>query len=179
MAVRYTTKNARQGRTEADRKFFVYGSTVRQVEALPEDVPETYPQREKKRASRQVRRNRNRAMSIGPVYARFLAAAAVCAVLLCMMYLRLQSEVASRSENITALQEQLAELTEENNAAYNAAVDSVNLETVFDKAINEMGMVYASEGNVVEYNSPTSDYVKQYNDIPKNGVLAKSSDVSE
>ena len=46
-------------------------------------------------------------------------------------------------------------------------------------AINEMGMVPAEEGTVVEYDSPAGDYVKQYSDIPENGVLAKSSGVSE
>ena len=43
----------------------------------------------------------------------------------------------------------------------------------------EMGMVYESQGNVVEYKSPTSDYVKQYEEIPKDGVLAQSRDVSK
>lgn len=85
----------------------------------------------------------------------------------------------SRSENISALQEELADLTEENDTAYNAAEDSVNLEEIRDKAMNEMGMVYASQGNVIEYKSPTSDYVKQYSDIPSDGVLAKSKDVTD
>jgi len=53
----------------------------------------------------------------------------------------------------------------------------VNLETVRDRAMNEMGMVYAAQGTIVEYDSPEGDYVKQYNDIPESGVLAKSSDV--
>ena len=120
---------------------------------------------------------RNRAMSISPAYAVFLTAAAVCAVLICVLYLNLQSEVVSRSENVTAMQEQLADLTEANNTAYNSAADSVNLETVRDRAMNEMGMVYAAQGTIVEYDSPEGDYVKQYNDIPESGVLAKSSDV--
>ena len=47
------------------------------------------------------------------------------------------------------------------------------------KAMNELGMVYAANGNVVEYDSPTSDYVKQYNEIPSDGILAKSKDVSK
>lgn len=85
----------------------------------------------------------------------------------------------SRSENISALQEELADLTEQNDTAYNAAADSVNLEKIRDKAMNEMGMVYASQGNVIEYESPTSDYVKQYSDIPSDGVLARSKDVTD
>ena len=50
--------------------------------------------------------------------------------------------------------------TEANDTAYNAAADSVNLQEIRDKAMNELGMVYAANGNVVEYDSPTSDYVK-------------------
>ena len=109
----------------------------------------------------------------------FLAAAAVCAVILCMMYLKLQSDVMNHSKNITALQSELADLTEANDTAYNAAVDSVNLQEIKDKAMNEMGMVYASEGTVIEYDSPTGSYVKQYSNIPEDGILAQSKDVSE
>ena len=112
-------------------------------------------------------------------HAVFLAAAAVCAVILCMMYLKLQSDVMNHSKNITALQSELADLTEANDTAYNAAVDSVNLQEIKDKAMNEMGMVYASEGTVIEYDSPTGSYVKQYSNIPEDGILAQSKDVSE
>ena len=79
----------------------------------------------------------------------------------------------------TALQKELSNLTEANDTAYNAAADSVNLQEIRDKAMNELGMVYAANGNVVEYDSPTSDYVKQYNEIPSDGILAKSKDVSK
>ena len=70
-------------------------------------------------------------------------------------------------------------MTEQNDTAYNAAEDSVNLEEIRSKAMNEMGMVYAARGNVIEYKSPDSDYVKQYSDIPSDGVLAKSKDLSD
>ena len=114
----------------------------------------------------------------GEKQAVFLVAAAFCAVFLCVMYLRLQSEVVNHSENLTTLQEDLANLTEANNTAYNAAEDSVNLEEVRDKAMNEMGMVYESQGTVIEYESPASGYVKQYDSIPEDGVLAQSQDIS-
>ena len=175
MAANYRTSKYRTTNlSERDKSgFYVYGNTVRQAETLPYSQ-----QREQtKRTSSRVVKNRNRAMSISPAYAVFLTAAAVCAVLICVLYLNLQSEVVSRSENVTAMQEQLADLTEANNTAYNSAADSVNLETVRDRAMNEMGMVYAAQGTIVEYDSPEGDYVKQYNDIPESGVLAKSSDV--
>ena len=179
MAARYGIDNRR--RSERGRnghgQLYVYGNVVRQAEPLPKKEPDVRLQ-EPKRISRQVAKNRHRAMSISPAYAVFLTAAAACAVLVCMLYLELQSEVVSRSEHVTAMQEQLADLTEANNTAYNAAADSVNLVTVRDRAMNELGMVLASEGVVVEYDSPTEEYVKQYSDIPESGVLAKSGNAS-
>lgn len=159
-------------------QFYVYGNAVRQAEVLPDEMPVRHPRRSR-RASRQVIKNRNRAMKIDAAYAVFLAGAAVCAVLICMLYLNLQANVVSRSEHVTEMQKELADLTEANNTAYNAAADSVNMETVHDRAMNEMGMVYSSDGTVVEYNSPAEDYVVQYNDIPEDGILAKSSDISK
>lgn len=179
MASRYIRNNRSNGyRGNSQAQVYVYGNAVRQAEPLPGRAPKARP-KETKRASRQVIRNRNRAMRISPAYAVFLVVAAIGAVLVCMLYLRLQSDVVSRSENVTAMQEELAQLTEENETAYNAAADSVNLETVRDRAMNEMGMVYAAQGTVVEYEQPAGEYVKQYSDIPESGVLAGSGSVSE
>ena len=180
MAAGYRTYNQRTtGRRGNERgQFYVYGNAVRQAEPLPKRVPEAQPE-QRRQMSRQVAKNRHRAKSISPAYAVFLAAAAVCAVLVCMVYLSLQSEVVSRSEKVASMQEQLADLTEANDTAYNAAADSVNLVTVRDRAMNELGMVPEAEGSVVEYDRPSGEYVKQYSDIPESGVLAKSSDASK
>ena len=180
MAAGYRKYNQRTTgrRGNNSSQFYVYGNAVRQAEPLPKRMTEAQP-KQRRQMSRQVAKNRHRAMSISPAYAVFLAAAAVCAVLVCMVYLSLQSEVVSRSEKVTAMQEQLADLTEANDTAYNAAADSVNLVTVRDRAMNELGMVPETEGAVVEYDRPTGEYVKQYSDIPESGVLAKSSDASK
>ena len=180
MAAGYRKYNQRTTgrRGNNSSQFYVYGNAVRQAEPLPKRMTEAQP-KQRRQMSRQVAKNRHRAMSISPAYAVFLAAAAVCAVLVCMVYLSLQSEVVSRSEKVTAMQEQLADLTEANDTDYNAAADSVNLVTVRDRAMNELGMVPETEGAVVEYDRPTGEYVKQYSDIPESGVLAKSGNASE
>ena len=162
------TGRRQQNRPAADwNNFYVYGSAVRQPEALPSGNG-TVRKPKKKRTSRQ---------RISPAYATFLIVAAVCAVFICVMYLRLQADVLNRADQITALQQELTDLKESNDTAYQAAEDSVNLETVREKAMNEMGMVYESQGKVIHYQSPTSDYVKQYDNIPEDGVLAQSKDV--
>lgn len=178
MASEYTYNRRSGYRGNGQTRFYVYGNAVRQAEPLPGRAPKARPAGTR-RTSRQVIKNRNRAMRNSPAYAVFLGIAAIGAVLICMLYLSLQSDVVSRSEHVTAMQEELAELTEQNDTAYNAAADSVNLETVRDRAMNEMGMVYAADGTVIEYEQPAGDYVKQYSDIPENGVLAGADNASE
>ena len=53
-------------------------------------------------------------------------------------------------------------------------MDAVNLDEIRTKAQKDLGMVYASEDQIVEYTRPSADYVKQYEDIPEDGVLAQS-----
>ena len=60
------------------------------------------------------------------------------------------------------MQEELASMREENTTRYNAIMDSVNLEEVRKTAQEKLGMVYASDAQIVEYQKPSSDYVKQY-----------------
>ena len=42
----------------------------------------------------------------------------------------------------------------------------MDLDQVKNVAMNELGMVYASESQIRIYDSTESDYVKQYQDIP-------------
>ena len=47
-------------------------------------------------------------------------------------------------------------------------MSSVDLESIRKTAMEELGMVYASEDQVVLYDSKSTDYVRQYQDVPKN-----------
>ena len=155
---------------------YIYGNTVRQ----PEYMPDERKRRENnKKAGRQVRKNRRRALDMSPSYVVFLMIAAMAFMFVCVSYLQLQNDMVRRTENITMLQRELENITEQNNTDYNAVIDSINLEEIRARAMDEFGMVYASEGRVVEYKSPTKSYVKQYNAIPQDGVLAKSKSVTE
>ena len=44
---------------------------------------------------------------------------------------------------------------------------SVNLEEIRDIAINELGMVYATQENVVLYKKTSQNYVSQYDSVPQ------------
>ena len=126
------------------------------------------------RASSQVRKNRRKALCMNAGYVMFLTLAAVLALVICVNYVKLQSKITKRSENITALQAELADRKEENNTRYNFVMDAVNLDEIRERAQNELGMVYASPDQIIEYEDPATDYVKKYEEIPEDGVLARS-----
>ena len=107
-------------------------------------------------------------------YVVFLAVAAFVTLIACTQYLQLQSEITNRSERITALQQELANRKEANTTRYNAIVNSINLEEVRERAMNDLGMVYAQEEQVITYKNPANVSVRQYADIPESGVVASS-----
>lgn len=172
MAARQIAHTGRQRYSRTQGQMYVYGNVVTKPAYEPvrrKELPER-----RKSTSRQVRKNRRKALHMNPGYVMFLTFAALLALVVCVNYVKLQSRITSRSENIAALQEELAERKEENNTRYNSVMDAVNLDEVRKTAQESLGMVYASADQVVEYDSPSADYVKQYESIPEDGVLAKS-----
>lgn len=158
------------------RQMYVYGNVVPKP-VYEEPVRHAPRPRRRKKVSAQVKQNRRQAMGMSRAYVVFLTFAAVLMLVVCVNYVQLRSELTSRSKNITALQEKLVALNEENTTKYNSIMDAVNLEEVREKALDELGMVYASDSQVIEYDNPTGDYIKQYDQIPEEGVLANSADV--
>lgn len=161
-------------RASTGRGTYIYGNTVRQAEVMPQRREEKREERKKKKLTRQVQRNRRKAMRMNPAYVTFLAIAAVVALGVCIWYLQLRAELTSRTEHIAELQQELADAKEENTTRYNLVMDSVSLEDVRNRAINDLGMVYATPDQIIEYQNPVNDYIKQYESIPKSGVLGQS-----
>lgn len=173
MAAGYGVRTGgRREQHRASGQAYVYGNNA--VKPAYEPAGRGRMQKPARQASSQVRKNRRQALCMNAGYVMFLTLAAVLALVICVNYVKLQSKITKRSENITALQAELADRKEENNTRYNFVMDAVNLDEIRTKAQKELGMVYASEDQIVEYERPSGDYVKQYEDIPEDGVLAQS-----
>lgn len=170
----------RASNVNADRRqVYIEGNTVRRLNTVPARRETTQPKRQPKRASLQVRKNRKREMHMSAGYVAFLSIAAVVGLVVCIQFLQLRSQVSSQADSITAKQQELVTLKDENDTQYNNIMNSVSLDEVRDRALNQLGMVYARNGQIIEYQNPESNYVKQYEEIPENGVLAKSGTVSD
>lgn len=148
---------------------YVHGNVVRK-ETMP------VQERTQTRSRRRARSERHKVLHMNRGYVVFLAVAAMVALFVCVQYLQLQSNITKRSQYITTLQREIATAREENTTKDNEIMNSMNLEEIREKAMNEFGMVYASPEQVIEYRSPEEASVKQYSGIPDSGIVA-SSDV--
>lgn len=121
-----------------------------------------------KKLSKQTARNRAKARHMNLGYVAFLTLAMGLMAASLFFYIQLQSEITSNVKTISKLERQLNSVRMENDEAYARANGNVDLEEIKRIAIGELGMTYATEGQIVTYSGGGSDYVKQVADIPGN-----------
>ena len=156
----------RSGQTR--NHIYVYGNTARQL-----DVREAIREKPRKKPNYAIRKNREKAMLMNHGYVLFLAFALVKSGAVLISYIRLQSDITNSLNHIATLESQLNDLKLSNDEVYSRIESSVNLEEIKRIAIEELGMTYAAEGQVVEYSAEGSDYVRQLAEIP-GSALEKS-----
>lgn len=144
---------------------YIDGNAVRKPGRMNE-IPQRRQEEIRPSVSRNTRKNREKALQINFGYVLFLLAAAVATLFVCVNFLQLQAESTARRKMVESLESQFSALKMENDAAYEDALSSVELEKVKDIAIHELGMVYADKGQIITYDSQDSDYVRQYHDVP-------------
>lgn len=154
-------RNITYGRSGGYGEYYIDGSAVRKIDVRKEieEAPIT-------RTSHTVRRNREKAAHMNVGYVAFLALALCAASVILIGYIRLQAENTAALETIAQKESQLNALRLANDEEYSRIISSVDLEYVKDVAINELGMQYAQEGQIVEVETQGDDYVRQYRDMP-------------
>lgn len=75
---------------------------------------------------------------------------------------RLQNEISDTKKEIRALEDNITVINMTNDATKSRIDTSVNLNYVKDKALYEMGMVYAGSDHIVYYEMDNSDYMIKY-----------------
>lgn len=154
--------NARERRKTAYRNsVYVQGNTARRLQAVPEI--QTQPI---KKVSNRTRKNRERALHMNVGSVLFMAVAMVVAGLILTWYLTLQSDITGSIKHIAALESELNSLKLANDENYSRITSDINLEEVKRVAIQELGMRYAEEGQIITFNGEGSDYMRQTGDIP-------------
>lgn len=166
MAALRETDNYRRTAPDSGRRLtntYIDGNVVRRVQTVPK---QDRREQQKRSASINARRNREKALRMNLPYVVFLTVASIATVFVCINFLKLQAQGITYRTEIANLESRLSTMKLANDNAYEDAVSSVNMDEVKTIAINELGMEYADEGQVITYSSQDGDYIRQYQEIP-------------
>lgn len=147
---------------QRQRMTYIEGNTARQL-----DVRRAIEEEPRRKLSNQTRKNRERARYMNLGYVAFLGIAMLIAGYVLIGYIQMQADLTAQVEQIARLESQLNNLRLSNDEELARVNSSVDLEEIKRIAIGELGMVYATEGQIVNYSYEGSDYVRQVGDIPR------------
>lgn len=187
---RRNVNSARSGRN----RIYTDGNTVRRIAEEPARRP---PQRKSKAASRKkqaqtsvsrsrtvkkqarpaaprprmqtrdLQRNREKALGMSKGFVVFLALMCAAILYCSVNYLQCKSQITTKMKQVAALESELAQLKEDNDAYYSQVTSDIDLNNIKKIAIGRLGMKYPSEDQTVTYKTEGNSYLRQYQDIPE------------
>lgn len=140
--------------------------TQQRQAAVPERQVST-PQRPVSAPQRQVYRQPKQLSGINGASLLILTLAIGATLYFCIEFLMLQNQVSGMEKNIVSMERELTTLRKENDAAYEQINTVYDLDYVYGVAVNELGMVYPNNNEVITFEKTDDGYVRQYADIPK------------
>lgn len=144
------------------RNSYVYGATAPKIDIqrrLEDDRPV-------RKLSNTARRNREKAAKMSLGYVAFLLGAMLLSSFVLIGYIRIQANNTAMLENISTLESTLNRKKLDNDEEYSRIMSNVDLDEVRRVAIEELGMQYAQEGQVIEVEGAKNDYVRQFKEMP-------------
>ena len=154
--------NRQMHRNIREDRIYIDGNTARKLQSIP--VNRNRMQNDQIRRQQVKRQHRVAPMNLGYIFFMMLATLVVCVVLI--GYVELQADITNRINHISKLESQLNDLKLANDEEYTKIMSSVDLEEIKRIAIEELGMKYAKDGQVITYSEEGNDYVRQYKEIP-------------
>lgn len=97
-----------------------------------------------------------------------LVAAIGATFFVCISYLQVQAAIDSRNKEIGKLESRTDELTAKNDYTELKIQDSVDLEQIQKRAMDELGMVYPYNNQMITYEKKKNGYVRQYGELTGN-----------
>ena len=154
-----------RGTNRQNTHYYVEGSAARQLRPQEDERVRRRQMPETRRAH-----SRRRIVKAAPMNKGYIAVMAAAVLIVCgllMSYVKMQSDITNHINTISDLESRLNALKLANDETYTKIMSNVDLEEIKRIAVNELGMKYAKEGQVVQYTGEGNDYVRQYSDIPK------------
>lgn len=145
------------------KNVYQYGTAVREA-----DVRIAVHEAPKHQVLRELegQKKREGKMRMSFLYVAFLAVSVALLGKALVSYIKLQADITAGAERISGYEATLNNLTLANDDEYSKMINAVDLEEVKRIAVEELGMVYADESQIITYQKESNDYVRQLKDIP-------------
>ena len=111
------------------------------------------------------RKNQGLSASFGFAFTFVMAAAMVVIFITLVNFISLNIDISHKSKQIASLRKELSTVTMENDNMEMAINSSIDYDYIYKVATEELGMVYASQSQIVTYDHEDSEYVVQYKDV--------------
>lgn len=162
---RNTGRTYNSGRTtgrEYRNDNYNYGTAAPAYETRRYARPEReYEDNRRNQHSTSRRQAQKRRLNVSPIGMLFVTAAFAFLAIVMINYVQLQGELTSTVKNVAKKQVALTNLVSANDEAYSRVISSVDINDIEQIARGELGMRYATEGQVITYTSVGNDYMRK------------------
>ena len=147
----------------ADRGPYVSGS------AAPDDFWSERSMEEVHKSNKDIRlaarRSREQAVQMNFRFVMFMGSLIFLMTICLIGYIKLKADISETNKKISSLESQLTDLRATNNEVYNELTGNIDLEAIREIAIEEFGMQYADQDQIVVYSESKGDSVHQIADL--------------
>lgn len=126
-----------------------------------------FDHRRQNKINRERRRKQEQARAMNRRYIAFLIGCATIVFAVVAINLSLISKTTAARKTIKDLNTQVMDLKSTNDEIESNMNSNINVEEIRRVAIEELGMVYATQQQVIMYDCEESEYVRQYEAIPE------------
>lgn len=150
---------------ELKENYFQYGTAVpsEALEYFPREYEKHVRRKEEERRKLNAKNARRRAhkRSLRAAKLKLISVTFSIGLIGSMLFtsVYLQNKVSESKNNITKLEDEIAEVIMINDATKSRIDTAVNLNYIKERAVLEMGMVYAGSDHVIYYELDDSDYM--------------------
>lgn len=155
---------------------YVYGNTAKAMysQVAPRTVTQERIQERIRRKQEEERRQQEEKEALARykalrnahtknlVYTALAISMAVFMFFVCVQYLETQSQLKTLATEIANMESKLTQMTVKNDETQMEIDASIDYTQLQKTALEELGMVYPSRSQIVEYKANESEYVKQY-----------------
>lgn len=148
-----------------ERYQYIYGNNARTVEVEVEEPVRKQRETQQRTTQRKVKSN-PRVLEFSGRFTATVGLSVAALVFICVTYLNGQHQLNNQISSISAKRAELTSLINENHALASNLDKKVNYDEIRTYAEESLGMIAPNEGNTIYYEGTSSDYVRQYAEIP-------------